>query len=239
MEFYIILALFVIMPLISSIFYGTTGVGRQLKKFINEYNYQILVAENKTINKLLCVLLCPTKKKGSRYIYYAQRFYFVLAGLQIPICFIFFFNTQVPIWYFFALALVCLIPKIAFWIMTGMLERKLHKYNKKMGIEEVTIWNFLKLDKKHKTLEKYYKYENQLRAAINPYITTSNPKKRKSTILICDINKVISLVEKEFPKAYTEQVNDEKGNSILNIYIKSEDYTKLIVTAFIVKSTKQ
>jgi hypothetical protein len=31
--------------------------------------------------------------------------------------------------------------------MTGMLERKLHKYNKKMGIEEVTIWNFLKLDK--------------------------------------------------------------------------------------------
>ena len=123
--------------------------------------------------------------------------------------------------------------------MVGLLERKLHKYNKKMGIEEVTIWNFLKFDKKLKTFEKYYKYENQIRDAINPYITTSNPKKRKSTISICDVDKIISLVEKEFPKAYTEQVNDEKGNSILNIYIKSEDYTKLIVTAFIVKSTKQ
>ena len=239
MEFYIILALFVIMPLISSIFYGTTDIGRQLKKFINEYNYQILLVENNIIDKLLCVLLCPTKKKGSRYIYYAQRFYFVLAGLQIPICFIFFFNTQFPVWYFFSLALVCLIPKVAFWVMEGMLERKLHKYNKKMGIDEVTIWNFLKFDKRHKTFEKYYKYENQIRDAINPYITTSNPKKRKSTISIYDIDKVVSLVEKKFPKAYTEQVNDEKGNSILNIYIKGEDYTKLIVTAFIVKSKKQ
>lgn len=238
MEFYIILALFVIMPLISSIFYGTTNRGPQLKKFINEYNYQVLVVENKLIDKLFCALFFPTKKKGSRYIYYAQRFYFVLAVLQIPICFIFFFNTQFPVWYFFSLAIVCLIPKIVFWVMVGLLERKLHKYNKKMGIEEVTIWNFLKFDKKLKTFEKYYKYENQIRDAINPYITTSNPKKRKSTISICDVDKVISLVEKEFPKAYTEQVNDEKGNSILNIYIKSEDYTKLIVTAFIVKLKK-
>ena len=238
MEFYIILALFVIMPLISSIFYGTTNRGHQLKKFINEYNYQVLVVENKLIDKLLCALFSPTKKKGSRYIYYAQRFYFVLAILQILICLIFFFNTKFPVWYFFSLAIVCLIPKIIFWVMVGLLERKLHKYNKKMGIEEVTIWNFLKFDKKLKTFEKYYKYENQIRDAINPYITTSNPKKRKSTISICDVDKVISLVEKEFPKAYTEQVNDEKGNSILNIYIKSEDYTKLIVTAFIVKLKK-
>ena len=238
MEFYIILALFVIMPLISSIFYGTTNRGHQLKKFINEYNYQVLAVENKLIDKLFCALFFPTKKKGSRYIYYAKRFYFVLAVLQIPICFIFFFNTQFPVWYFFSLAIVCLIPKIVFWVMVGLLERKLHKYNKKMGIEEVTIWNFLKFDKKLKTFEKYYKYENQIRDAINPYITTSNPKKRKSTISICDVDKVISLVEKEFPKAYTEQVNDEKGNSILNIYIKSEDYTKLIVTAFIVKLKK-
>ena len=238
MEFYIILALFVIMPLISSIFYGTTNRGHQLKKFINEYNYKVLVVENKLIDKLFCALFFPTKKKGSRYIYYAKRFYFVLAVLQIPICFIFFFNTQFPVWYFFSLAIVCLIPKIVFWVMVGLLERKLHKYNKKMGIEEVTIWNFLKFDKKLKTFEKYYKYENQIRDAINPYITTSNPKKRKSTISICDVDKVISLVEKEFPKAYTEQVNDEKGNSILNIYIKSEDYTKLIVTAFIVKLKK-
>ena len=238
MEFYIILALFVIMPLISSIFYGTTNRGHQLKKFINEYNYQVLVVENKLIDKLFCALFFPTKKKGSRYIYYAQRFYFVLAVLQSPVCFIFFFNTQFPVWYFFSLAIVCLIPKIVFWVMVGLLERKLHKYNKKMGIEEVTIWNFLKFDKKLKTFEKYYKYENQIRDAINPYITTSNPKKRKSTISICDVDKVISLVEKEFPKAYTEQVNDEKGNSILNIYIKSEDYTKLIVTAFIVKLKK-
>ena len=238
MEFYIILALFVIMPLISSIFYGTTNRGHRLKKFINEYNYQVLVVENKLIDKLLCALFSPTKKKGSRYIYYAQRFYFVLAILQIPICLIFFFNTKFPVWYFFSLAIVCLIPKIIFWVMVGLLERKLHKYNKKMGIEEVTIWNSLKFDKKLKTFEKYYKYENQIRDAINPYITTSNPKKRKSTISICDVDKVISLVEKEFPKAYTEQVNDEKGNSILNIYIKSEDYTKLIVTAFIVKLKK-
>ena len=70
MEFYIILALFVIMPLISSIFYGTTNRGNQLKKFINEYNYQVLVVENKLIDKLLCALFPPTKKKGSRYIYY-------------------------------------------------------------------------------------------------------------------------------------------------------------------------
>ncbi|MBE6701323.1 MAG: hypothetical protein E7582_05485 [Ruminococcaceae bacterium] len=238
MEFYIILALFVIVPLISSIFYGTTNRGHRLKKFINEYNYQVLVVENKLIDKLLCALFSPTKKKGSRYIYYAQRFYIVLAILQIPICLIFFFNTKFPVWYFFSLAIVCLIPKIIFWVMVGLLERKLHKYNKKMGIKEVTIWNFLKFDKKLKTFEKYYKYENQIRDAINPYITTSNPKKRKSTISICDVDKVISLVEKVFPKAYTEQVNDEKGNSILNIYIKSEDYTKLIVTAFIVKLKK-
>ena len=226
------------MPLISSIFYGTSNRGHQLKIFINEYNYQVLVVVNKLIDKLLCALFSPTKKKGSRYIYYAQRFYFVLAILQIPICLIFFFNTKFPVWYFFSLAIVCLIPKIIFWVMVGLLERKLHKYNKKMGIEEVTIWNFLKFDKKLKTFEKYYKYENQIRDAINPYITTSNPKKRKSTISICDVDKIISLVEKEFPKAYTEQVNDEKGNSILNIYIKSEDYTKLIVTAFIVKLKK-
>ena len=51
MEFYIILAWFVIIPLISSIFYGPANRAHQLKKFINEYNYQVLGVENKLIDK--------------------------------------------------------------------------------------------------------------------------------------------------------------------------------------------
>ena len=70
--------------------------------------------------------------------------------------------------------------------------------------------------------------------SLKPYIKITNPKKRKEFIAKIDIEKVNEILEKEFPKTYTELTQDEAGNKVFCVYYKGEK-DSLLIKAFVKK----
>ena len=118
--------------------------------------------------------------------------------------------------------------------MVWILEHKEKTYKKKMGLETDSFWNIIKSERKFKVLEKRWRYEESICNAIAPHIRITNPKKRKTTILTDDIEKVNAVLKKDFPNTYTELTTDEKGNKVFCVYCKEKE-DKLLVKAFVKK----
>ena len=226
---------FIIIPaLLAAAFPSNSNAGRQIKRYLNEYPYYILVSEKTRISRLLFTLFSKADNKRP-IIYYTRIGYLALAILQIRIT-ILIYNLGINAFsvYFLIFIAICIIPYILFIILLGMLEHKEKIHKKQMGIEPEGFWDIIKSDIKFSALEKQRKHEMAIHNAVNPYIRIANPKKRKATIVADDIEKVNAILKKDFPSAYTELTTDEKGNKVFCVHCKEEE-DRLLIKAYVIK----
>lgn len=226
--------LFIFPALSAVIFPNNSNAGREAKRFLNSYPYHILTSNKSGLNRFLFVLFSKTKNKRP-FIYYMRIVYIVLAILQVPIAvIIYYLKLNIFKLYFWILIAICLIPDGLLVIMVCILEQKEKTYKKKMGIKAENFWDVLKSDKKFNASAKHRKQEEAICKAVAPYVRITNPKKRKATIVTNDIEKVNAILEKDFPKAHTKLIVDEKGNKVFCVYIKEKE-DRPVIKAFIKK----
>jgi hypothetical protein len=227
---------FIIIPvLLAAAFPGNSNAGRQINRYLNEYPYYILASENTRLSRLLFALFSKADNNKRPIIYYTRIGYLALAILQIPVT-ILINNLGMNVFavYFSIFMAICVIPYILFLIMVGILEHKEKIHKKQMGIEPEGFWDVLKADRRLNALEKQRKHEVAIHDAVKPYIRITNPKKRKATIVADDIEKVNTILKKDFPSAHTELTTDKKGNKVFCVHCKEEE-DRLLVQAYVIK----
>ena len=128
------LLIFIIIPVLhAAAFPGNSNAGRQIKRYLNEYPYYIMVSENTRISRLLFTLFSKADNNKRPVLYYTRIGYLAFAILQIPIT-ILIQNLGLNSFavYFLIFIAICIIPYILLIVMLGMLEHKEKIHKKQM-----------------------------------------------------------------------------------------------------------
>ena len=215
-NFFEMLLVTIILPLaISHIF------NKKERYSLSNSNFSMLKKEKSFLDKMILVSLCETKNNKKKYIYFVNKYLSILTIIQIPWLIIvcikkLYLNSSVVLLHAITLAVLGFIPLLGFIALMAIYNYKSKSYYKNV--------NKIKFNSSaQKTIDK----QNLVYNAIMPYV--SNPKKRDCHISVENLDKLKTMLQKEFDYAYTQEIYDSHCKQSLKVFIRHKDKNFLVI----------